>query len=152
MASRVYAFHCGGVRSYRGFYDVTDERATENVYEPSFFFLVDLDGTRVLFDTGMNLRLKRNDDGGLGVLMSDDDTLVPMLAKIGITPADLHNDHAGGLEYIGDTPVYVNEAELAFASDPPVYQQPFYDEEDRSYGTRWIKVNGEFDVLGDGRL
>src|SRR5712691_8348305 len=122
MASRVYAFHCGGVRSYRGFYDVTDERATENVYEPSFFFLVDLDGTRVLFDTGMNLRLKRDDDGGLGVLMSDDDTLVPMLAKVGITPADLHsvvlshlhNDHAGGLEYIGDTPVYVNEAELAF--------------------------------------
>lgn len=160
MTSRIYAFHCGGVRSYRGFYDVVDERATEIVYEPAFFFLVDMGESRILFDTGMNLRLKRQDDGDLGVLMSQDDTLVPMLATVGVTPDDLdavvvshlHNDHAGGLEYLADTPVYVSRAELAFANDPPVYQRPFYDREDLECGTRWVELDGEFDVLSDGRV
>jgi glyoxylase-like metal-dependent hydrolase (beta-lactamase superfamily II) len=161
MASRVYAFHCGGVRSYRGFYDVIDERATEIVYEPSFFFLVEMDGKRILFDTGMNPRLMREDDGDIGVLMAESDALVPMLATVGVGLGDLdgvvvshlHNDHAGGLEYLGgDVPVYVSESELEFAADPPVYQRPFYDREDLEAGTDWVRLSGEFDVLGDGRL
>lgn len=161
MASRVFAFHCGGVRSFRGFYDVTDERAIEVVYEPAYFFLLEFEGRHFLFDTGMNPRLKRDDDGGLGVLMSDEDTLVPLLAKVGVTPADvegvvishLHNDHAGGLEYIArDTPVYINEQELTFARNPPVYQRLFFDEEDLRHDTNWVEASGELDVLGDGRL
>ena len=64
MASRVFAFHCGGVRSFRGFYDVTDERAIEVVYEPAYFFLLEFEDRHFLFDTGMNPRLKRDDDGG----------------------------------------------------------------------------------------
>src|SRR5262249_28510901 len=119
------------------------------------------DGTKVLFDTGMNLRLMREDDGEVGVLMSEEDALVPMLAKVGASPQDLssvvvshlHNDHAGGLEYLGpNVPVYVSSAELEFAGDPPVYQRPFYDKEDLECGTQWVKLNGEHDLLGDGRL
>jgi N-acyl homoserine lactone hydrolase len=161
MAPRIFAFQCGGVRSFRGFYDALDERATEIVYEPAYFFLVEMGDERVLFDTGMNSRLQREDDGGLGVLMSSEDILVPKLATVGVTPDDLtgvvishlHNDHSGGLEYIGnDTPVYVNEHELEFARNPPVYQQALFDQEDLSHDTNWAPVKGEVDLFGDGRM
>jgi N-acyl homoserine lactone hydrolase len=161
MAPRIFAFQSGGVRGFRGFYDVLDERALEVVYEPAYFFLVEMGDHRILFDTGMNFRLSREDDGSLGVLLSNADTLIPKLATVGVTPADLtgvvlshmHNDHSGGLEYIqSDTPVYVGQDELAFARNPPSYQSLLFDQEDLSYETNWIPVKGDLDLLGDGRI
>ncbi len=158
--SRLLAFHCGGVRSFRGFYDVIDDNPTEVVYEPSMFFLVELDDTRVLFDTGMNPRQIRRDDGTIGIILDEGQLLPSQLATVGLTPADvdlvvvshLHNDHSGGLEYLGDTPVYVTASELQCAQEPPVYQSFAYDPRDYDRDINWVVVDGERDLLGDERL
>lgn len=158
--SRLYAFHCGGVRGYRGFYDVADERPVDLIYEPSMFFLVDLDGTHVLFDTGMPARQLREDDGSLGVVLSEQDLLPAKLAQLDMTVDDvdivvvshLHDDHAGGLRYLEGKPIYVQRAELAFADSPPRYQEMFYAAEDFSGAHQWVALDGGHDLLGDKRL
>jgi hypothetical protein len=65
------AFHGGGVRGFRGSYDAFGDDPTEIVYEPTMFFLIDVEGTRVLFDTGMNARDLRADDEGLGIILNE---------------------------------------------------------------------------------
>lgn len=160
MTARIYAFHCGGVRGYRGFYDVTDPNAVEVIYEPSMFFAVQRDDTTVLFDTGMNRRMVRTDDGSLGPLVQESDLLPAKLAEVGIALSDvtmvvashLHDDHAGGLEYLSDQPVYVQRRELAFARAPSVFQRIFYEAEDLGHDTQWVEIDGEHDILGDGAL
>ena len=158
--TRLYAFHCGGVRGYRGFYDVTDEHPVDLIYEPSMFFLIDIDAVRVLFDTGMPARQVRQDDGSLGVVLSERDLLPAKLAELDMAVDDvhmvvvshLHDDHAGGLRYLEGKPIYVQQAELAFASSPPAYQEMFYAAEDISGAHNWIALQGGHDLLGDGRL
>jgi N-acyl homoserine lactone hydrolase len=157
---RLHAFHCGGVRGYRGFYDATDERATEEIYEPSMFFLVQTSEHNVLFDTGMTYRQVRADDGSLGVVLAEEDLLPGKLAEIGLTVDDitivavshLHDDHAGGLPYLAGKPIHVQARELAFAREPAVYQRMFYEPDDIALQLDWVEGEGEIDLLGDGML
>jgi N-acyl homoserine lactone hydrolase len=160
MNPRLHAFHCGGVRGYRGFYDVIDERATELVYEPAMFFLIEYDDLRVLFDTGMPKRALRDDDGTLGVVLSESDLLAAKLAELdlGVDDIDftvvshLHDDHAGGLSELSGKKVFVQAAELEFGSDPPPFQEMLYSNEDLSHDIDWAELEGAKDLLGDGRL
>jgi glyoxylase-like metal-dependent hydrolase (beta-lactamase superfamily II) len=157
---KLHAFHCGGVRGYRGFYDVTDEAPVEAVYEPSMFFLIQSADQNILFDTGMLEGQLRDDDGSLGVVLARSDLLPAKLAEVGLGVEDLtlavvshlHDDHAGGVRYLGDKPIYVQASELAYARDPMVFQRMFYDQEDMARDLNWVEVSGEVDLLGDGRL
>jgi N-acyl homoserine lactone hydrolase len=160
MTPRLHAFHCGGIRGFRGFYDVMDDNPTEVVYEPAMFFLLEYDGIRVLFDTGFPRRDLSKDDGSLGVVLAENDLLPAKLAEIDLTVDDidfvvlshLHDDHAGGLSELTGKKVYVQRMELEFALDPPPYQQGLYSREDLSHRVEWVELDGGEDLFGDGRL
>src|SRR6476620_4766538 len=157
---RLHAFHCGGVRGYRGFYDAVDDNPTELVYEPAMFFLVEYEDVRVLFDTGLPQRHVRTDDGSLGLVLPEDDLLHAKLAELDLTVDDidfavvshLHDDHAGGLAELAGKKVYVQRAELEFARNPPPYQRMLYSDEDLNHDLDWTVLNGGEDLMGDGRL
>jgi glyoxylase-like metal-dependent hydrolase (beta-lactamase superfamily II) len=93
--------------------------------------------------------------------MDADHDLVSALAKADLTPGDisvvvqshLHFDHAGGLEFIPrGVPVYVQEDELRFARNPPVYQQAIYVPADFEHDLDWRPLQGDHDIFGDGRV
>ena len=88
--------------------------------------------------------------GAFPVEMYADGDLVSQLGKLGLTMNDvdaviqshLHFDHAGCLEFVGDTEVYVQAAELTAARNPPVYQRDLYNPKDFDHDLRWTTLNG----------
>jgi len=92
--------------------------------------------------------------------LSEEDHIERRLAAIGMTPADidvvvqshLHFDHAGGLEWLTHAPILVQREELAFARNPPVYQQLIYIQADFGMYLNWRELDGDHDVFGDGRV
>lgn len=164
---RVFAFHCGGDRSDLSTYDPLDENVGTKVYCPYLFYLVDHPAGRVLFDTGLHPEVATDPIDRLGdaagafpVEMYADGDLVSQLGKLGLTMNDvdaviqshLHFDHAGCLEFVGDTEVYVQAAELTAARNPPVYQRDLYNPKDFDHDLRWTTLDGDRDVFGDGKL
>jgi N-acyl homoserine lactone hydrolase len=122
----------------------------------------------VLFDSGAHPSLATDPRQRLGdeadnweIKMRADDGVLDHLAKIGLAAGDighvvqshLHYDHAGGIEFFPGTPIVVQRDELAFAYDPPVYQAGLYVRADFDVpGVRWLQVDGEHDLFGDGKL
>ncbi len=166
---RLYAFHCGGERTLRSLFDPMDPACGEALVVPYFFFLIQHDGHNVLFDTGMHPDAIADRPRHFG---ADAGALRPRAGarrRRGLAarrrrraPADvghivlshLHYDHAGGLMLFPDATVHVHREELPFALWPPVYQrQPaqFIRREFEGV-TRWHELEGESDILGDGRL
>ncbi len=135
---------------------------------PWFFFLIEHEQGNVIFDSGAHPGLATNPRERLGdeaenwqIQMSPEDCAVDRLATLGLSPQDiayvvqshLHYDHAGGIEFFPDAQVIVQARELAFARNPPVYQEGLYVKEDFDFpGVRWLKIDGEHDVFGDGRI
>ena len=64
----------------------------------------------------------------------------------------LHFDHAGGLAWMTHAPILVQREELAFALDPPVYQEAIYLRADFGMELNWQELDGDHDVFGDGRV
>lgn len=159
---RMYAFHCGGDRSSRAFYDPLDDDFCTVVYGPYFFFLIVHPKGNVLFDTGMHPRWQRDDlpPDALGPHVSSTDAAPSRLGVLGISPSDIsyiilshmHSDHAGGLLYFPDSTVIVQSRELSFATEPPVYQADFYDRRDFEHDVKWLRIDGEHDIFRDGRI
>jgi N-acyl homoserine lactone hydrolase len=97
---------------------------------PVMQILIEGDGKRVLFDTGMppeaagdTQGLKRAydiDPGWIKPIMSEDQRIDGQLAALGLKPSDLdlvvnthfHFDHAGGNALLADVPFAVQRAEL----------------------------------------
>jgi N-acyl homoserine lactone hydrolase len=164
---KVFACHCGGDRSDLATYDPLDEDVGTKVYCPYFFYLVEHPAGRILFDTGLHPQVATDPVGRLGeaagafpVEMTQEGDVVSQLGKLGLTMRDvdaviqshLHFDHAGCLEFVGDTDVYVHSAELAAARNPPVYQRDLYNPADFEHDLRWKVLDGDLDVFGDGKL
>jgi N-acyl homoserine lactone hydrolase len=164
---KVFACHSGGDRSDLATYDPLDEEVGTKVYCPYFFYLVEHPAGRILFDTGLHPQVATDPVGRVGeaasafpVEMNQDGDLVSQLGKLGLTTNDvdaviqshLHFDHAGGLEFVGHADVYVQSAELAAARTPPVYQRDLYNPADFEHDLKWKVLDGDLDVLGDGKL
>jgi glyoxylase-like metal-dependent hydrolase (beta-lactamase superfamily II) len=64
----------------------------------------------------------------------------------------LHFDHAGGLELLTHAPVYLQETELRFARNPPVYQRDIFVPADFEHDLDWHILNGDHDLFGDGSI
>jgi N-acyl homoserine lactone hydrolase len=163
MAIRIYAFQCGGDRASKAVYDPLDSDVATIVFGPYFFFLIRHPLGNVLFDTGLHLKWRSPGVAGsqaLAVEMGPDDDAVSKLAVVGLGPEEishvivshLHFDHAGGLQFFPDADIIVQERELQFAHWPSVFQRDIYDRDDFDHKLRWVEINGDYDVFGDGKI
>jgi N-acyl homoserine lactone hydrolase len=168
MASmQLYALHCGGDLTDMAAFDPFDPNAGTKVYNPYFVYVVKHPDGTLLFDSGAHPVLGTDPESRLGeaaadfqVRLSPDDHIERRLAAIGLEPQDidvvvqshLHFDHAGGLEWLTHAPILVQREELAFAMNPPVYQELIYVKADYSMDLKWQELDGDHDVFGDGRV
>lgn len=158
-ATRVLVFHCGGDRSPLGIYDPLDPDGAQLVYGPYLLYLVEHPRGRVLFDTGMHPKWKTLGQARR-IEVGDGDDVVSLLAGAGLAPGELdhvvashlHYDHAGGLQFFTDAPVWVQAAELRFARAPAIYQRELYDPDDFGHPLHWQKLEGAHDLFGDGAV
>jgi glyoxylase-like metal-dependent hydrolase (beta-lactamase superfamily II) len=163
----IHALHCGGDMTDWEIFDPLDRRAGEMVYNPYFVYVVKHPEGMVLFDSGAHPQLATDPVARMGaaaeefvVKLDEGDAIEPVLARIGLAPADidlviqshLHFDHAGGLYAFPDTPVMVQRAELEFAADPSDAQRDIYIADDFAPVEKWRTLDGDTDVFGDGRL
>jgi N-acyl homoserine lactone hydrolase len=166
-AMRLYAVHCGGDLTDMAAFDPFDPETGKKVYNPYFFYVIRHPDGTVLFDSGAHPDLRTDPESRLGaaaadfqVRLSADDAIEPGLASIGLTPQDidvvvqshLHFDHAGGLAWLTHAPILVQREELAFAREPPVYQELIYVKPDYDMDLKWQELDGDHDVFGDGRV
>jgi glyoxylase-like metal-dependent hydrolase (beta-lactamase superfamily II) len=115
-----------------------------------------------LFDTGLS-RAVVDDEATWGIwwkwgapkVIGDGDPLVDGLARCNLTPADiagvgishLHVDHGGGLRsFAGGTPIYIQEAELAFAMDDEAAGWGYWPEDYADVDLRWHTLAGDAQI------
>lgn len=166
-STQIHAFHCGGENMPRSGLGVMASDPGGIVYAPYFLYLIEHPRGSILFDTGVNPEMARDivaymgpAGEGVDLRMTEEDAVIGRLALIGKDPGQithiveshLHYDHAGGLEFFPGLPVYVQQDELEYAFDPPVYQADTYIEKDFGGDVDWQPVKGEFDLFGDGSV
>lgn len=164
---KMYAFHCGDEKAMRSLYDPFDPDCGQTIHPPYFFFLIRHPEGDVLFDNGAHPAFIDNPRSRLGdaadlydITMNPGDDVVSKLRTLGVeadalehvVQSHLHYDHAGGLEFLTGAQVYVQEAELPFATAPPVYQRGDYIPRDFAAVRQWRRLSGEHDMFNDGTL
>ncbi len=164
---KLYALHCGGDVMDMAAFDPFDASVGTRVYNPYFMYVITHPGGTVLFDSGAHPDLRTDPESRLGAAAADfdmrlspEDQIERRLATIGMAPGDidvviqshLHFDHAGGLGWLTHAPILVQREELAFARNPPVYQELIYVQADFGMELDWQQLDGDHDVFGDGRL
>lgn len=164
---RLHALHCGGDVMDWAAFDPFDPNVGTRVYNPYFFYVLEHPEGRLLFDSGVHPELRTDPEKRLGSAAADfqvqlepEHHIESRLAAIGLKPRDidivvqshLHFDHAGGLGWLTHAPILVQREELAFAMDPPVYQEAIYLRDDFGMDLEWQQLDGDHDVFGDGRV
>jgi glyoxylase-like metal-dependent hydrolase (beta-lactamase superfamily II) len=164
---KLYSFKCGGDYADRALQDPLDADVGTKLYEPWTAYVVDHPQGPVLFDTGIPPEILTDPMGVLGpwgdmfdLQMDENDTIAALLTTIGLEPAaiptvvmsHLHHDHAAALPLFRHAEIYVQERELAFARNPPVYQANAYMPDQFEGDYRWQLLSGEHDLFGDGRI
>lgn len=166
-ALRMLTLPCGGEYTLKSLFDPWSPDCGEEMFLPYTFWAIEHERGWVLIDCGCHPDLGRAPELRLGpqaemsdVRVGPDDDVVSRLASIGVDvgavtdviATHLHYDHCGGLELLPDATVHVQAAELEFAANPPVYQQPAYVSADWEGVTRWAVHDGEHDLFGDASI
>jgi N-acyl homoserine lactone hydrolase len=164
---KLYAFRCGGDYADKALQDPLDDDVGTKIYEPWTAYVVDHPAGPVLFDTGITPEILVDPIGVLGpwgdmfdLRMSESDTIGVLLSTIGLEPASiptvvmshLHHDHAAALALFRHAEIYIQEEELRFARNPPIYQANAYMPAQFEGDYRWTLLDGEHDLYGDGRI
>ncbi|MBC2595863.1 N-acyl homoserine lactonase family protein [Ruficoccus amylovorans] len=119
---------------------------------PVPFFLIEHNGSRILFDVGYGRSAINAPATGTYVpLMSQEDYVVDQLVRLGLGVDDithivishLHGDHFEGLEAFRDVPCYLQKTELDHVGNTWLSQR---------YPVDWQWLKGDHDLLGDGRI
>jgi N-acyl homoserine lactone hydrolase len=128
---------------------------------PVTAYLIDHPRGLVIFDTGLGPRFERPVGAVLTsfVDLEVGNTIDVRLRAIGIDPesiklvivSHLHSDHAGGNLFFKNATIIVQDAEHDFAfhgaQEDPIYCKAEYDT-----GQPFMRINGEYDVFGDGTV
>src|SRR3989475_11609508 len=147
---------------------LSDLAAAQPWTVPVMSFLVDHPRGRLLFNTGVHWQARLDPVGRLGpervkrltVKSQEGDDVVPQLARLGLTPADvryvanshLHFDHCGGNEFFPRATFLVQRPELESARRPGFI--PSYNPSpiDFDHPLDYRMIDGEHDVFGDGSV
>jgi N-acyl homoserine lactone hydrolase len=164
MSVRLLALTCGWLTGpTAGFLE--GEPGRLRVPIPSF--LVDHPGGLVLFDSGMHPDAGHDPDARLGlaakvfdVHLSAAETVDARLAALGIDVArvrwlvnsHLHFDHTGGNACVPNARLVVQRREWEAGHDADLIRTNYYDPKDYDLGHDVLRVDGEHDLFGDGRV
>ena len=162
MTISLYAFNCGWFQCKAGFF-IEGLEDQSYVRSPVPAYLIDHPKGRVLFDTGLGERNRREIAARLppekfGLELFEGMDIAARLRSIDVDPASinwiiashLHNDHCGGMMFVPNATVIVQSKEWAAAQacdDPWVYNRIDFDT-----GHKVKAIDGEFDLFGDGSV
>ena len=162
---KLHFVSAGRLRLKKSIYDKTADRS-ETFEAPVSSALIRHRQGNVLFDTGCHPSVVEHGEARWGSLMKvmtpvmrAEDTLLPNLACVGVTPDDIdvvvnshfHPDHCGCNEFFKKATVLVHAREIE-AANAPGAEAAGYLRADWDHGQTTDAVNGERDVFGDGRL
>ena len=149
---KLYLFQCGTIRTEK-YRLAAGADPKEEIEVPVPFFLIRHPLGNVLFNAGQpRSMIGHASAGAYRAQMSEEDFIVPQLAKLGLKPEDidrivlshLHSDHAGGLEAFSCTLCYLQRAEYEFSMCPC------------KSGLRTVLLKGAeedgYDLFGDGTV
>lgn len=124
-------------------------------------FLIDHPKGWVMWDSGLSddlVNLKEGTDAWIFHL-SMKKTVMAQFEEIGIQPSDvdyfafshIHNDHTGNANYFKSAKLIMQEKEYEIAFNPD--KKPFnYDDYKALENSEVIKLNGDYDLFGDGTV
>jgi glyoxylase-like metal-dependent hydrolase (beta-lactamase superfamily II) len=158
---RLIAINCGFFIAPADFF--VNGAGTDKWRGPVPAFLIDHPRGKVLFDVGLNKRFQDymavspSAAAGYGVEFNESQQIDQRLRAFGVDPAEinyialshLHHDHCAGLSQIPNATLLIQreEYDFAMANDGNKYDSSYF-----SLGHPVKKVDGEFDVFGDGTL
>ncbi|MEJ1970501.1 MAG: N-acyl homoserine lactonase family protein [Rhizomicrobium sp.] len=161
---KVFAFTCGRITGPRGDY-LAGETGTITVPVPAY--LIAHAQGNVLFDTGMNVRLRQEKALLLGPLAATQEIDLPEgadiashLARLGVAPADiryvinshLHYDHCGGNSFFPRATLIVHAREWYAGQRKKVQATGLYNPLDFAHMAQVCELSGETDLFGDGSV
>ena len=161
MAVTLRAFTCGWLNLPTSFYIGGEESAIVRAPIPAY--LIEHPKGRVLFDTGLPLRARdiiasAADPRSLGFEFEQGQDIASHLLAVGIDPGSidwivnshLHSDHCGGNAAIFNATIILQREELAVARAQA--GSMLYDAHSFETGQAFRKIDGEFDLFGDGTI
>lgn len=160
-APRLFAFNCGWFQGRPGYFVESD--SGDYLRGPVPAYLVDHPGGRMVFDTGMGERYRRElgdaqppDKFGLQWFEGMD--IATRLKAIDVDPASidyivnshLHIDHCGGNAHLPNATVLIQRCEWHAAKDAE--ESGTYEALDYDTGQPLRLIDGELDLFGDGTV
>jgi glyoxylase-like metal-dependent hydrolase (beta-lactamase superfamily II) len=166
MATRLYVFSSGTLKSTKSKFAL-EVGVGEPFEVPVPYFLLDVDGTKVLIDAGNSPGVVEDPRGTWGNIidvyypvMSEEQKPVNALAALGIQATDvdyilishLHLDHAGSLRAFPKAKVIVQLPELRYAFFPdPLMAAAYIDADFKDPAIQWEPIVG-LKTLFDGAV
>jgi N-acyl homoserine lactone hydrolase len=157
----LYAFNTGWFQCRPGFF--IEGETGDYMRGPVPSYLIDHPKGRALFDTGMNLRYRREladaiPPNKFGLQYFEGMEIATRLRSIDVDPASinwvinshLHIDHCGGNYMLPNATVIVQSKELAAAREGNA--EGVYEVEDFEIGQSRKLIDGEHDLFGDGSV
>lgn len=164
MSVRVYALTCGWLTGpMSGF--LAGEEGRLRVPIPCF--LIEHPRGTVLFDSGMHPAAQSDPAGRLGlaarvfdVEFQPGEEVAARLAALDVDAgrvrylvnSHLHFDHTGGNATIPNAQLVVQRSEWQAGHDADLIRRNFYDPKDYDTGHDVLRIDGEHDLFGDGRV
>jgi N-acyl homoserine lactone hydrolase len=161
---RLYVLYCGEAHIP----DISPWSPGFNVGKPAVFsdncYLIQHGKDWMLWDSGYPDSLAATPGGILGArnsLAMRTKTLVSQLTEIGIAPSQItylafshsHGDHIGNGNLFTDATLYIQQAEYDAAFGPEPGKYGFVPATyDKLRASKTVKLNGDFDVFGDGSV
>jgi N-acyl homoserine lactone hydrolase len=159
MPVTLRAFTCGWFQSPLTFFVGGEDRRILRSPVPAY--LIEHPRGRILFDTGLGLRFRRDIDSKLGPAdtgfeFDESADIAVRLRAADVDPGAIdwivnshfHADHCGGNASIPNATVIVQSRELAWAQ--AAGETRVYDSADFEVGHPIKAIDGELDLFGDG--
>ena len=165
MTVKVYAMTCGWIS---GAFDLMMADVPGRIRFPVPAYLIDHPKGRVLFDSGLHPDTQTDVRGRVGDVLADlfevefrpGEEITARLEALDIAAdsidyiinSHLHWDHMGGNALVPNAKIIIQEKEWEAGQVPELIEENTYVPADYDYGHQIQKIDGEYDLFGDGTV